>query len=155
MGNYDFGQPIDLDITAPPFIPSLTDDTLRSVDPDISYTQDNAFGTAEAGYLRREVEGEVLYFREFYWANYLRPLVYRDTAGTANVTAGMDPSAPNVFTNYDELTIFSVDLARDPAVSSVPDYMAIVREPTVTLLLMLSTAMIIVCVRARQLKIAG
>jgi hypothetical protein len=67
----------------------------------------------------------------------------------------MDPSAPNVFTNYDELTIFSVDLARDPAVSTVPDYMAIVREPTVTLLLMLSTAMIIVCVRARQLKIAG
>lgn len=67
----------------------------------------------------------------------------------------MDPPALNVFTNYDELTIFSVDLARDPAVSTVPGYMALVRELTVTLLLMLSTAMIIVCVRARQLKIAG
>jgi hypothetical protein len=54
------GQPIALDITTPPFIPSLTDDTMRSVDSDISYTQDNAFGTAKAGYLRREVEGEVL-----------------------------------------------------------------------------------------------
>lgn len=153
--NYDLGQPIDLNLTTPPFIPNLTDDTLRSIGSDISYTQDNAFGTAEAGYLRREVEGEVLYFQEFYWANYLRPLVYWDTAGTAGLTAGMDPSAPNVFTNYDELTLFAVALARDPAASGVPGYMAIVPEPTTTVLLLLGTAVIIVRVRARQLKIAG
>lgn len=150
--NYDLGQAVDLNLTTPPFIPGLTDDTLRSVAGDISFPQDNAFGTAETGYLRREAVGEVLYYQEFYWANYLRSLVYWDTAGTSDVSSGMDPSAPNVFTNYDQLTLFAANLAWDPAASDLPGY--IVPEPTTTVFLLLGMAVIVFCVRARQTKTA-
>ena len=148
--NYNLGEPVDLNLTNPPFIPGLTDDTLRGIAGTISRPQVNEFGTAEAGYLERDAVGQVLYYQEFYWANYLRPLVYWDTSGTTNVTFGMDPSAPNVFTNYDELTLFAANLARDPAASELPGYLGVVPEPSTSLLLVLGAIAVFFVARRRK-----
>jgi hypothetical protein len=145
--NYKLGQEIDLNMTNPPYIPGLTDDTLRAIAGTISLPQANEFGIAEAGYLERGAVGEVLYYQEFYWANYLRPLVYWDTTGTTNVTFGMDPTAANVFTNYDELTLFAANLARDPAADDLPGYLGPVPEPSTTVLLVLGLAAIVAFAR--------
>ena len=148
--NYDLGQQVDLNLISPPFIPGLTDDTLRGIAGTISRAQSNSFGTALPGYEERDAVGQVLYYQEFYWANYLRPLVYWDTRGTTNVTFGMDPSAPNVFTNYDELTLFAANLARDPAASELPGYLGAVPEPSTSLLLVLGAIAVFFVIRRRK-----
>lgn len=135
--NRDRGELVaDLDATPPPFIPGLTDDTLRSIAGDISPGATNSAGTFEAGFQEREgaeyldengnvQEGVVLYFQEFYWADALRPLVYWDTSGTGEVTAGMDPDAPYRFTDYDALVLEAARLAHDPSASLLPGYTAV------------------------------
>lgn len=148
--SYNLGQPVDLNLTNPPFIPSLTDDTLRGIAGPISGPQTNEFGIALPGYEERDDVGEVLYYQEFYWANYLRPLVYWNTSGTTNVTFGMDPSAPNVFTNFDELTLFAANLARDPAASELPGYLGVVPEPSTSLLLVLGAIAVFFVARRRK-----
>jgi len=152
--NYNLGQPVDLNLTNPPFIPGLTDDTLRGIAGTIARFQSNSFGTALPGYEERDDVGQVLYYQEFYWANYLRPLVYWDTTGTTNVTFGMDPSAPNVFNNYDELTLFAANLARDPAAADLPGYHVVVPEPSTSLLLVLGTVAVffVACRRKRSAR---
>jgi hypothetical protein len=148
--NYDRGQQVDLNLITPPFIPGLTDDTLRGIAGTISRFQSNSFGTALPGYEERDDVGEVLYYQEFYWANYLRPLVYWDTAGTTDMTFGMDTNAPNVFTNYDELTLFAADLARAPAASELPGYLGVVPEPSTSLLLVLGAIAVFFVARRRK-----
>jgi len=151
--NYNLGQQVDLNLTNPPFIPGLTDDTLRGIAGTISRAQSNSFGTALPGFEERDNAGVVLYYQEFYWANYLRPLVYWDTSGTTNVTFGMDPGAPNVFTNYDELTLYAVDLTRAPAASDLPGYLGTVPEPSTSLLFILGAAAVFLVVRRRKIGV--
>lgn len=96
--------------------------------------------------------GEVLYYQEFYWANYLRPLVYWDTTGTTNVTLGMDPTAANAFTNYDQLTLFAANLARNQAAADLPGYLGPVPEPSTGLLLVLGAVAVFFVVRRRKMN---
>lgn len=126
----------DLDTTPPPFIPGLIDDTLRSIAGSIAKGDTNSAGSHGPGYQERDgaeyldgsgtlQQGVVLYYQEFYWANYLRPLVYWDTSGTREVTSGMDPNAPYRFTSYDVLLLKAAELAHDPAASALPGYFAV------------------------------
>ena len=135
--NYDRGQLVnDLNATPPPFIPGLIDDTLRSIAGSIATGDTNSAGTYGPGYQERSgaeyldetgtlQQGVVLYYQQFYWANYLRPLVYWDTSGTGEVTSGMDPNAPYRFTSYDALILKAAELAHGPAARALPGYFAV------------------------------
>jgi T5SS/PEP-CTERM-associated repeat protein len=105
--------------TPPPMIPNLTDDTLRDVAAQVNYPDD--YGFTLKGYQTREDAkqfdiqdnkgegGKVLYYQEFWWANYLRDYVYLIPTLSNIKTAGMDSNAPYQFTDYKQLVAFSAD----------------------------------------------
>ncbi len=109
--NYNEGILIrDLVKTPPPFIPSLTDDTLRSVAGSISQSQVNTNYAPPLvqgmGYVERGNDNVVLDYQEFYWANFLRSKIYW---ATTTLTLGQNPNAMYKFTNYDEMCAFAAN----------------------------------------------
>lgn len=109
--NYNDGVLIrDLVKSPPPFIPGLTDDTLRSVAGSISRNEVNTNYTPplvqESGYVERGDDHVVLDYQEFYWANFLRSKIYWATSAP---TLGQDPNATYKFTNYDEMCAFAAN----------------------------------------------
>lgn len=132
---YDKGVPQNLLKNPPPMIPNLTDDTLRDIGAQITYpngkftldgyqTRDDAMSN---DIQNSDGNGIVLYYQEFYWANYLRSLVYLKSGGTnpnnPMETNGMDPSAPNSFTNYEDLIAFAADnLCHQTNASKLPGW---------------------------------
>ena len=119
-------------ITPPPMIPNLTDDTLRDVAAQVNYPRD--YGFTLMGYQNRDDAeqfdiqgndgpGQVLYYQEFWWANYLRPYVYLIPTASNIPTAGMDSNAPFQFSDYAQLIAFSADfLCHSINASSLPGY---------------------------------
>jgi T5SS/PEP-CTERM-associated repeat protein len=118
--------------TPPPMIPNLTDDTLRDVAAQVNYPDD--YGFTLKGYQTREDAkqfniqdnkgdgGKVLYYQEFWWANYLREYVYIPTISNRE-TAGMDSNAPYQFTDYKQLVAFSADfLCHSSNAAHLPGY---------------------------------
>jgi T5SS/PEP-CTERM-associated repeat protein len=118
--------------TPPPMIPNLSDDTLRDVAAQVNYPSD--YGFTNVGYQNRDDamqddiqndngNGKVLYFQEFWWANYLRPNVYLIPTGSNILTAGMNSNAPYQFTDYHQLIAFSADfLCHSSNASGLPGY---------------------------------
>jgi T5SS/PEP-CTERM-associated repeat protein len=118
--------------TPPPMIPNLSDDTLRDVAAQVNYPGD--YGFTNVGYQNRDDaeqfniqgdngDGKVLYYQEFWWANYLRPYVYLIPTGSNIKTAGMDSNAPYQFTDYHQLIAFSADfLCHSSNASGLPGY---------------------------------
>jgi T5SS/PEP-CTERM-associated repeat protein len=118
--------------TPPPMIPNLTDDTLRDVAAQVNYPDD--YGFTLKGYQNRDdaeqndIQGDngnglVLYYQEFWWANYLRPYVYLIPTGSNIQTAGMDSNAPYQFTDYSQLIAFSADfLCHSSNAAHLPGY---------------------------------
>jgi T5SS/PEP-CTERM-associated repeat protein/autotransporter-associated beta strand protein len=116
----------------PPMMPNLTDDTLRDVAAQVNYPRD--YGFTLVGYQNRDdaeqfdIQGNdgpglVLYYQEFWWANYLRPYVYLIPTASNIPTAGMDSNAPFQFTDYAQLIAFSADfLCHSSNASSLPGY---------------------------------
>jgi|GEM_PF-2888566 len=109
--NYNDGVLVrDLVKTPPPFIPGLTDDTLRSVAGSISRYEVNTNYTPTlvqgVGYVERGDNDVVLDYQEFYWANFLRSKIYW---ATSTSTLGQDPNATYKFTNYDEMCAFAAN----------------------------------------------
>jgi hypothetical protein len=109
--NYNDGVLIrDLVKNPPPFIPGLTDDTLRSVAGNIAGT----------GYVERGDNDVVLDYQEFYWANFLRSQIYW---ATTTQTLGQNPSATYKFTNYDEMCAFAANqLCHEPTGKKLPGF---------------------------------
>jgi hypothetical protein len=132
---YDKGVPQNLLKCPPPMIPNLTDDTLRDIGAQINFP-DGKFtlvgyqerdGAMSTNTQKGNGDGVVLYYQEFYWANYLRPLVCLKPGGTSPSnpmeTNGMDPGAPNSFTNYDDLLAFAADqLCHQTNASKLPGW---------------------------------
>jgi T5SS/PEP-CTERM-associated repeat protein len=129
---YDRGVYIPDPITnPPPMMPNLTDDTLRDVAAQVNYPRD--YGFTLVGYQNRDgaeqfdIQGNdgpglVLYYQEFWWANYLRDYVYIPTIST-NPTAGMYSNAPYQFTDYKQLVAFSADfLCHSSNAAHLPGY---------------------------------
>jgi T5SS/PEP-CTERM-associated repeat protein len=118
--------------TPPPMIPNLTDDTLRDVAAQVNYPSD--YGFTLKGYQNRDdaeqdnIQGDdgngvVLYYQEFWWANYLRPNVYLIPTLTNIKTEGMDSNAPYQFTDYHQLIAFSADfLCHSSNAAHLPGY---------------------------------
>jgi T5SS/PEP-CTERM-associated repeat protein len=118
--------------TPPPMIPNLSDDTLRDVAAQVNYPGD--YGFTNVGYQNRDDaesnniqgndgDGKVLYYQEFWWANYLRPYVYLIPTGSNILTAGMDSNAPYQFTDYHQLIAFSADfLCHSTNAANLPGY---------------------------------
>jgi hypothetical protein len=132
-------------VTPPPRVSNLTDDTLRSIAGSLAQGETNGLFPRPAGYLERGADNDVLYYQEFYWANYLRPLVYWDTT---NSTFGQDTNALYRFTNYDELCLFAAtNLCLQPQASSLPGFVGAVPEPSSTALLILGLALLVLLVR--------
>ena len=139
------GVTMNPNITPPPMLTNLvnSDDTLRDVAAQVNYPGD--YGASNYGYQVRDEassntvksgkgDGHVLYYQEFWWANYLRPLVYLIptnpvvTNATSIPTSGMDSNAPYQFTNYGDsnsanLISFCADfLCHLPAATYLPGY---------------------------------
>ena len=147
--NYNVGNLITNLVTLnPPFVPGLTDDTLRSIAADIGTTDP----LATAGYLTRDgiplvggSKGTVLYYQEFWWANYLRPLIYWDTT---NTTYGMDSNALYHFTNYDAMVSFAeTNLALLPAAANLPGYLGVIPEPAPASLILIGMMVLVLVSR--------
>ena len=128
---YNKGVPQIPTNTPPPMIPGLEDDTLRDVAAQVNYPGD--YGFKLKGYQNRdEAEqfdfqgddgpGEVLFYQEFWWANYLREYVYIPTISNRE-TAGMNSNAPYQFTDYTQLIAFSADfLCHSSNAAHLPGY---------------------------------
>jgi T5SS/PEP-CTERM-associated repeat protein len=129
---YNVGIPVNPNTTPPPMIPGLTDDTLRDVAAQVNYPKD--YGFTNVGYQNRDDaeqfniqgdngKGKVLYYQEFWWANYLRPYVYLIPTGSDIPPPGMDSNAPYQFTDYHQLIAFSADfLCHSSNASNLPGY---------------------------------
>jgi T5SS/PEP-CTERM-associated repeat protein len=132
---YDKGVYIPDPITnPPPMIPDLVeeDDTLRDVAAQVNYPDD--YGFTNVGYQNRDDAeqnniqgddgpGKVLFYQEFWWANYLRDYVYLIPTPTNIKTEGMDSNAPYQFTDYDQLIAFSADfLCHSSNAAHLPGY---------------------------------
>lgn len=117
--------------TPPPMIPGLEDDTLRDVAAQVNYPKD--YGFTLKGYQNRDDaeqnniqgdngKGKVLFYQEFWWANYLREYVYIPTISNRK-TEGMDSNAPYQFTDYHQLIAFSADfLCHSSNAAHLPGY---------------------------------
>jgi hypothetical protein len=99
-----------------PFIPGLTDDSLRSFSSNIA-----------ADYMAYEILDPVFNFQEFYWADYLRDKVFLSGAGWE--TAGGNPNAAFVSSDYDAVAREAARLCRLPDASHLPGFIA-VPEPS-------------------------
>ena len=131
---YNKGVPQIPTNTPPPMIPDLVeeDDTLRDVAAQVNYPGD--YGFTNVGYQNRDDAeqnniqgddgpGEVLFYQEFWWANYLRDYVYLIPTPTNIKTEGMDSNAPYQFTDYDQLIAFSADfLCHSSNAAHLPGY---------------------------------
>jgi T5SS/PEP-CTERM-associated repeat protein/autotransporter-associated beta strand protein len=126
------GVPVNPNTAPPPMIPNLTDDTLRDVAAQVNYPRD--YGFTNVGYQNRDDamqfniqgdngNGKVLYYQEFWWADYLRPNVYLIPTGSNISTVGMDSNAPYQFTDYHQLIAFSADfLCHSTNAANLPGY---------------------------------
>jgi len=135
LWTHNLGIAQDPILNPPPMIPNLTDDTLRDIAAQVTFPRD--YGFTLVGYQTRDDAmsndiqnddgpGKVLYYQEFWWADYFRPLVYLipdATAGQPQSTAGMDPNALYQFTNYSQLIAFAADfLSHSPNAVDLPGY---------------------------------
>jgi hypothetical protein len=99
-----------------PFIPGLTDDSLRTFSSNIA-----------ADYMAYEILDPVFNFQEFYWADYLRDKVFLSGAGWEN--AGGNPNATFISSDYRAVATEAVRLCRLPEASNLPGFIA-VPEPS-------------------------
>jgi hypothetical protein len=152
--NYNVGNLVTNLVTSnPPFIPGLTDDTLRSIAGDLGTTDP----LATVGYLTRDGtplagggSGTVLYYQEFYWANYLRPLIYWETT---NTTYGMDSNALYHFTNYDAMVSFAeTNLVLRPEAANLPGYLGGVPEPAPATLFLIGMAVFFLITKTKLFR---
>ena len=152
--NYSLGNLVTNLVTLnPPFVPGLTDDTLRSIAANLGGDNPNV----RAGYLIRDGvpligggEGTVLYYQEFWWANYLRPLIYWDTT---NTTYGMDSNALYHFTNYAAMVSFAeTNLVLLPAAANLPGYLGGVPEPAPAILILLGMTVVLLVSRIKLVQ---
>lgn len=104
-----------------PFIPGLTDDALRSFSSNIA-----------SDYMAYEILDPVLYFQEFYWADYLRDKVFLTGAGWE--TTGGNPNAAFVSSSYEVVATEAARLCRLPDASHLPGFIA-VPEPSEVVLM--------------------
>ncbi|MFM1867986.1 MAG: hypothetical protein RL591_1394, partial [Planctomycetota bacterium] len=91
---YDRGVEQDPNVNPPPMIPGLTDDILRSIASNVR----SANGYADFEDDETPAPPFVFFFQEFYWANYLRDLVYLKGSAEPWNTRGGNPNAQFVFT---------------------------------------------------------
>lgn len=122
---YDRGVLQDPNVNPPPMIPGLRDDILRSI---------SANARSVNGYADFEDDETpnppfVFFYQEFYWANYLRSLVYLQGSAEPWDTRGGNPNAQFVFTvepgetEDDALKRIAAKaalLCREPVTASLP-----------------------------------
>lgn len=104
-----------------PFIPGLTDDALRSFSSNIA-----------SDYMAYEILNPVLYFQEFYWADYLRDKVFLSGAGWE--TTGGNPNAAFVSSSYEAVATEAARLCRLPEASHLPGFIAVPEPSEVALM---------------------
>lgn len=137
------------DVNLLPYIPDLTDDTLRSVAGDLakeSYGYLERDGAKTSSLEQPPVKGEVLYYQEFYYADFLRDKVYWETAET---TAGQNPNATEKFTDYNALLLRAGELVNQPGAMGLPGYQGI-PEPSSIALVVFGVGTLLVLKRRRS-----
>lgn len=156
--NFNLGVTVtNLDLTPPPFIPGLTDDTLRGIGGELAKMKPPGYEERDGALYYEmgpggemvEKEGDVLYYQEFYWGNYLRDKVYW-TDAPANT--GQDEDAPWRYSDYNELLLKAKELVQAPEAASLPGY---IPEPSSAALLVIGAGTLLALKRRRRAVQAG